>query len=107
MFLCAHQLSFQEEMIMLKRSPATVVPACLALIVLVLLMIPSGCVGGSAVPVSGGTSSGSGGSSPGGGNPALAAYLPNPQLTPGDTLDVTKADVCEPVGEHNDDNVFA
>jgi len=29
-------------------------------------------------------------------NPADAAYLPNPQLTPGDTLDVTTGDICVP-----------
>ena len=29
-------------------------------------------------------------------NPSHSAYLPNPQLTPGDALDVTKADVCTP-----------
>jgi len=30
------------------------------------------------------------------GDPADAAYLPNPQLTPGDALDVTTADICVP-----------
>jgi len=30
------------------------------------------------------------------GNPADAAYLPNPQMTPGDVLDVTTADICVP-----------
>jgi hypothetical protein len=34
------------------------------------------------------------GASPG--NPADAAYLPNPQMTPGDTLDVTTGDICVP-----------
>jgi hypothetical protein len=29
-------------------------------------------------------------------DPADAAYLPNPQMTPGDTLDVTTADICVP-----------
>jgi hypothetical protein len=29
-------------------------------------------------------------------NPADAAYLPNPQMTPGDTLDVTTSDICVP-----------
>ena len=33
---------------------------------------------------------------PSGGNPADAAYLPNPQMTPGDTLDVTTGDICTP-----------
>jgi hypothetical protein len=76
---------------MLTRSPVTVVLACLTPLLLVLSMALSGCVGGSAV------SPGSGGTTSGGGNPStLAAYLPNPQRTPGETLDVTKADICEP-----------
>ena len=71
-------------------------PTRRTLVFLALLLVLSGCVGGAA-PVSGGTSPGSDGSIPGGGTrSAYAAYLPNPQLTPGDTLDVTKADICEP-----------
>ena len=30
------------------------------------------------------------------GSPADAAHLPNPQLTPGDVLDVTTSDICVP-----------
>ncbi len=33
-------------------------------------------------------------STPGTRNPADAAYLPNSQMTPGDTLDVTTSDIC-------------
>ncbi len=35
-------------------------------------------------------------STPSSANPADAAYLPNPKLTPGDALAVTKNDICEP-----------
>ncbi len=58
-----------------------------ALLMLSVSCVSSGVLAGTSSPQSG-LGSGSGG--------ADAAYLPNPQMTPGDTLDVTKADICVP-----------
>ena len=74
----------------MKQSRATLTYVSILLVVLVLSFVISSCNGSSA-PVTGGSPT-----SGGGDRSAYAAYLPNPQLTPGDTLDVTKADICEP-----------
>ncbi len=52
-------------------------------------MVPASAPG---VPPAAGTQPARGAS--GGSNPADAAYLPNSQMTPGDTLDVTTKDIC-------------
>ncbi len=62
------------------------------LALVVLLMLAVSCIGTDTFSSTPDTRLGSGSGS----GSANAAYLPNPQMTPGDTLDVTKADICVP-----------
>ncbi len=84
---------------MVKRSERTSLPVLLLTSLVLFSLILSSCntTAVTGVPVSGGVpASGSLPTLGGQNRSSYAAYLPNPQMTPGDTLDVTKADICEP-----------